>query len=182
MTSNIVLSNTEYKTVGKRPIRHDGYDKVTGKAQYGADIQLPGLIWGKVLRSPHAHARILSIDTSKAEAHPDVAAVVTSADLPSQDDGMRSMSSGPDVNVKYTSNNILASEKVLYKGHAVAAIAATSQHQLTLVEDLILTDPGDGNVEPGAHSMAAASNKLGKRMQDHRRLIDADQAELDCAS
>ena len=82
MVSNIVLSTKEYKVVGKRPIRHDGYDKVTGKAQYGADISLPGMIHGKILRSPHAHARILSIDTSKAEAHPDVEAVATSADFP----------------------------------------------------------------------------------------------------
>ena len=56
MTSNIVLSNKEFKVVGKRPIRHDGYDKVTGKAQYGADISPPGLLHGKILRSPHAHA------------------------------------------------------------------------------------------------------------------------------
>ena len=86
MTSNIVLSNKEYKAVGKRPIRHDGYDKVTGKAQYGADIHPPGLLHGKILRSPHAHARIISIDTSKAEAHPEVRAVVTSKDLPAAKD------------------------------------------------------------------------------------------------
>jgi xanthine dehydrogenase molybdenum-binding subunit len=121
MTSNIVLSNVEYKTVGKRPIRHDGYDKVTGKAQYGADIQLPGLIWGKVLRSPHAHARILSIDTSKAEAHPDVRAVVTSADFAPVD-------AEADVGTRAVSENVLAKGKVLYKGHAVAAVAAASQH------------------------------------------------------
>ena len=81
MTSNVVLSNVEYNVVGKRPIRHDGVDKVTGKAQYGADIQLPGRLHGKVLRSPYAHANIRSIDTSKAEAHPGVLAVVTSKDL-----------------------------------------------------------------------------------------------------
>ena len=67
MTSNIVLSNKEFNVVGKRPIRHDGYDKVTGKALYGADIQLPGLLHGQVLRSPHAHAKIISIDTARAE-------------------------------------------------------------------------------------------------------------------
>ena len=82
MASNIVLSSKEYNVVGKRPIRHDGYDKVTGKAQYGADIHPPGLLHGKILRSPHAHAKIISIDTSKAEAHPDVKAVITSKDLP----------------------------------------------------------------------------------------------------
>ena len=77
MASNIVLSTKEYNVVGKRPIRHDGYDKVTGKALYGADMNLPGMLHGKVLRSPHAHANILSIDTSKAEAHPEVLAVIT---------------------------------------------------------------------------------------------------------
>ena len=59
---------TEYKWVGKRNPRPDGVDKVTGRAQYGADINLLGLLHGKVLRSPHAHARLKSIDTSKAEA------------------------------------------------------------------------------------------------------------------
>ena len=72
----------EYKVIGTRPIRHDGVDKVIGRAQYGADIRLPGMLHGKVLRSPHPHARIISIDTSKAEAHPDVRAVATSVDLP----------------------------------------------------------------------------------------------------
>ena len=68
MTSNIVLSTQEYNVVGTRPIRHDGTDKVTGRAQYGADIKLPGLLHGKILRSPHPHARIRSIDTSRASS------------------------------------------------------------------------------------------------------------------
>ena len=120
MTSNIVLSNTEYKTVGKRPIRHDGYEKVTGKAQYSADIILPGLIHGAVLRSPHAHAAIKSIDTSRAEAHPDVRAVVTSKDLPDP--------SGWDIGDRHLSNKVLASDKVVYKGHAIAGVAAANAH------------------------------------------------------
>ena len=82
MASNIVLSNQEFKVVGTRPIRHDGTDKVTGRAKYGADFQIAGMLYGKVLRSPHAHARIRSIDTSKAEAHPGVKAVVTGKDMP----------------------------------------------------------------------------------------------------
>jgi len=79
MASNVVLSNQEYSVVGTRPIRHDGVDKVTGRAQYSADINLPGLLHGKVLRSPHAHARIKSIDATRALALPGVRAVVTSA-------------------------------------------------------------------------------------------------------
>ena len=80
--SNIVLSNTDYSVVGTRPVRHDGTDKVTGRARYGGDFQMSGLLHGKVLRSPHAHARIKSIDTSKAEAYPGVRAVITGKDLP----------------------------------------------------------------------------------------------------
>ena len=64
--------SSEYKVVGKRPIRHDGVDKVTGRAKFGADINLPGMLYGSVLRSPHAHAVIKSIDTSAVMSHPDV--------------------------------------------------------------------------------------------------------------
>ena len=76
------FGDRSFKVLGTRPIRHDGVDKVTGSAVYGADVRLPGMLFGQVLRSPHAHARIRSIDTSKAEALPGVHAVVTSADLP----------------------------------------------------------------------------------------------------
>ena len=128
MVSNIVLSSKEYNVVGKRPIRHDGYDKVTGKAQYGADIQLPGMLQGQVLRSPHAHAKILSIDTGKAETLPDIRAVVTAADLPLREDAAVVLGSGPPVNLRHVSSNVLAREKVLYKGHPIAAVAAVSAH------------------------------------------------------
>ena len=73
---------TDYRVIGTRPIRHDGVDKVTGRAKYGADANLTGVLYGKVLRSPHAHARIVSVDTSKAEAMPGVRAVVTGHDMP----------------------------------------------------------------------------------------------------
>ena len=129
MTSNIVLSNTEYKTVGKRPVRHDGYEKVTGKAQYSADIILPGLIHGAVLRSPYAHAVIKSIDTSRAEAHPDVRAIVTSKDLPDP--------SGWDIGDRHLSNKVLASDKVVYKGHAIAGVAAANAHAAEAALSLI---------------------------------------------
>ena len=82
MAENIVLSNTEYKVVGTRPIRHDGTDKVTGRAKYGADFQAAGMLFGKVLRSPHAHARIKSIDTSQALAVAGVKAIITGQDMP----------------------------------------------------------------------------------------------------
>ena len=128
MASNVVLSTKKYKVVGTRPIRHDGTDKVTGRAKYGGDFQMAGLLHGKVLRSPHAHARMRSIDASKALALPGVKAVVTSAELPHPSDKAIDLGEGEQVNLRFLSNNCLAADKVLYKGHAVAAVAATSPH------------------------------------------------------
>ena len=128
MTTKPKVGNDSFNAVGKRPVRHDGYDKVTGKALYGADMNLPGMLSGRILRSPHAHARILSIDTSKAEAHPDVQAVLTNADFPLQENQSTTVIPGPPLNPKQQTDNILASDKVLYKGHPVAAVAAQSPH------------------------------------------------------
>ena len=128
------------KVVGTTPIRHDGADKVTGRAQYGADIQLPGLLHGKVLRSPHAHARIRSIDTSRALALPGVKAVVTGAELPQPSGKVIDMGEGDLVNPKFLSNNCLAVDKALYKGHPVAAVAATSLHAAEEALSLIDVD------------------------------------------
>jgi CO/xanthine dehydrogenase Mo-binding subunit len=111
----------KYRYVGTRPIRHDGIDKVTGRASFGADQKWPGMLWGRVLRSPHAHARILVIDTSAAEALPGVKAVATSADLPEQKPG------GQPTDMYDLTRNVLAREKVLYEGHPVAAVAATTE-------------------------------------------------------
>ena len=124
---NMVLSSKEYKVVGTRPIRHDGADKVTGRALYGADLQLTGLLHGAILRSPHAHARVKSIDTSKAEALPGVKAVVVSTDLPAPGDQVTDIGDG-DTPLKYVRDNVLASDKVYYKGHAVAGVAAANVH------------------------------------------------------
>ncbi len=117
----------EFKVIGTRPIRHDGVDKVTGRALYGADFQTAGLLHGKILRSPHAHARIKSIDTSRAEAYPGVKAVVTAKDLPSAADKIAQLGEGA-VNLKYLCDNILASDKAFYQGHAVAGVAAINPH------------------------------------------------------
>ena len=116
-----------YKVIGTRPVRPDGADKVTGRAIYGADMRLTGMLHGKVLRSPHAHARIRSIDTSKAKALAGVKAVVTAHDMPKAEDRMANLGE-MSVNVKHLSNNALAYDKVLYRGHAVAAVAATNVH------------------------------------------------------
>ncbi len=114
-----------FKWVGTRPVRPDGVPKVTGAARFGADYHLPGMLYGKVLRSPHAHARIRSIDTSRAEALPGVKAVMTGADLP--DHPFEYV--GPErlaVNFWHVTRNVMAREKALYEGHAVAAVAAIS--------------------------------------------------------
>ena len=119
----------EYKVIGTRPIRHDGTDKVTGRAVYGGDVQLPGMLYGQVLRSPHGHARIRSIDTSRAEALEGVRAVVTGlGDLPpTEGDEIVDLGEGP-AKLKYMRDNVLATDKVLYRGHAVAGVAAINPH------------------------------------------------------
>ena len=131
-------SNVKYSSIGKRPIRHDGYDKVTGKAQFGADIHPSNLLYAKVLRSPHAHAKILSINTEKALKHPGVKAIITSKDFPNHSKNPEVLGSGPPINIYNLGTNILARNKVLYKGHAIAAVAAnnvhTAEEALSLIE------------------------------------------------
>ena len=110
-------THRDFKVIGTRVTRPDGIDKVTGKAAYGADISAPGMLHGRILRSPHAHARIVAIDTSAAKALAGVKAVVTGADLAQPEDDFFA-----DVAI-----NCLARDKVLYDGHAVAAVAAKSK-------------------------------------------------------
>ena len=129
-----LVKSGDFNVIGKRPIRHDGVDKVTGRAAYGADIFLPGMLYGKVLRSPHAHATIMSIDTSKAEAIPGVHAVVTYTDLPEPGEGMTELNESGEQATYFKAYNMLAREKVLYDGHAIAAVAATDPH---IAEDAV---------------------------------------------
>ncbi len=118
-------AGTDYKWVGTRQLRPDGVDKVTGRAKFGADLIVPNMLFGKVLRSPHAHARIKSIDTSKAKSLQGVKAVITAADF-------KLMSTEPiangemQINYRDVSHNVMARDKALYDGHAVAAVAATN--------------------------------------------------------
>ncbi len=116
----------DYKWVGKRPARPDGVPKVTGAAKYGADYNLPGMLVGRMLRSPHAHARIISIDTSKAKKLPGVKAVVTGADFPDFEFkyiGPSRLTNNPWHNTR----NMMAREKALYEGHPIAAVAAIDE-------------------------------------------------------
>jgi CO/xanthine dehydrogenase Mo-binding subunit len=127
---------SDLKVVGTRPIRPDGVDKVTGRAAFGADYTMPGMLWGKVKRSPHAHARIIKIDASKALALPGVKSVITGADFPDIPTEEAFIGEGP-VNFRDQAYNVIARGKALYEGHAVAAVAATSEAICDVALDLI---------------------------------------------
>ncbi len=130
MKHDNAYTGQEFKVIGTRVKRPDGIDKVTGRARYGADASLPGQLVGRILRSPHAHARIKSIDTSKAEALPGVKAVVTAADMP--------VPEGLPADLAHMLENSMARERALYDGHAVAAVAAidarTARKALGLID------------------------------------------------
>ncbi len=128
MARDELNEDRDFGIVGTRPLRPDGIDKVTGRALYGADMYAPGMLVGAILRSPHAHARIRGIDTSRAEALPGVHAVVTRADFPAE----------VPAEVADILDNCMAGAKALYDGHAVAAVAArdaeTARRALELIE------------------------------------------------
>ena len=106
------MAKRELKYVGRSVPRVDGVEKVTGKAKFLGDLVVPGMLHGKILRSTYPHARILSIDTSKAEALNGVVAVLTAADI-------------GDLNPIYNGRPVIAMQKVRYVGEPVAAVAAT---------------------------------------------------------
>src|SRR5947209_9925639 len=106
-------TTTKFKVIGTRPIRHDGVDKVTGRALYGADLQMAGLLHGRILRSPHAHARIRKIDARKALALPGVEAVVTCEDMPEPGDRVAELAEAAG-HLRQLSSNCLARDKALY--------------------------------------------------------------------
>ena len=114
----------DLKSVGTRPVRPDGVDKVTGRANFGADLNLPGMIHAKILRSPYAHANIKSVDVSKARELDGVLAAVSGADFPAE-------------GASALGRNIMARDKVVYHGHAVAAVAATTPYLAEKALDLI---------------------------------------------
>ncbi len=133
---NYIVSKPELKVVGTRPVRPDGVDKVTGRATFGADMTLPGMLWGKVKRSPHAHARIVRIDTTRARDLSGVKAIVTGADFPDIPSEEAFVGEGP-MNFRDLSGNCMARGKALYEGHAVAAVAAISQSVADAALELI---------------------------------------------
>src|ERR1700754_1120729 len=133
---NVVTNN---KWIGQRTIRPDGMDKVTGRAQFAADTSMPGMIWGKVLRSPHPHARIKSINTKKAEALPGVKAVVTSKDIVDFPLAKGAVMLGIQ-DMRWMCRNVMARDKALFPGHPVAAVAATSEAIAAKACELIEVD------------------------------------------
>ena len=132
MSFDAAYQSKSFNSVGTRPLRPDGVDKVTGRARYGADFNMPGQLVARVLRSPHAHARIKGIDTSKAEAVKGVKAIITAADLPDLTDGNASLFAVLD--------NCMAREKAMYDGHAVAAVAAIDEKSAKAALKLIDVD------------------------------------------
>src|ERR1700692_3161213 len=146
------LDKSALRLVGTRPIRPDGVDKVTGRANFGADMTMPGMLWGRVKRSPHAHARIVSINTDKALALPGVKAAVTRADFPDVPPERAHIGAAPH-NLRDLSLNCMAKGKVLYEGHAVAAVAATSQ---AIAEQALDLTEGKYEVRPTGLDVGAA--------------------------
>ena len=152
---------TTYAVVGKPVTRQEGPDKVSGHFQYAADVTLPGMIWGKVLRSPYPHARILHIDTSQAMSLPGVRAVITGQDT-----------AGMLVGRMVRDVPLLAVDKVRFVGEKVAAVAAddldTAEEALTLIDveyeplpgvfdPLEAMDPGSPLIHEGSPSFESAA-------------------------
>jgi CO/xanthine dehydrogenase Mo-binding subunit len=132
-------NHPDFSVVGTRPPRVDAVDKVTGRATFGTDIQLSGMLYGKVLRSPHAHARIIAVDTREAEALPGVHAVITAEDLrtPEVLAALEDEAQQGTMSFHNTCEHTLAHDKVLYVGHPVAAVAARTPHIAEQALDLI---------------------------------------------
>ena len=140
-TDKVLAEPAQYRIIGTRAPRLDGLEKVTGAARFGADIHITGMLHGKMLTSPHAHARILSIDTKDAEATLGVKAVITAKDFPIFEqqqaiDFIAEQFRG----ARIMAEHFMARDKVLYRGHPVAAIAATSPHIAEEAAKLIHVD------------------------------------------
>ena len=165
--STSIKKEKPYRVIGTTPIRHDGYEKVTGKAKYGADTDLPGMIYGKILRSPHAHANIISINTKKAEAIAGVKAIVTAKDFPLL------MNSDLDFsqvqrNPRMIAENTLAKDKVFYIGHAIAAVAANNP---AIAEEAIKLIEVEYEILPAVINLKDAMKKNAPLLHDNLTTI-----------
>ncbi|MFK5956498.1 MAG: xanthine dehydrogenase family protein molybdopterin-binding subunit [Planctomycetota bacterium] len=169
-----------FRVVGKENRKVDGLAKATGEAIYTDDIQLPGMLHAKMLRSPHAHARILSVDTSKAEALPGVVGILVGAELP----------------IKYgvipwtPDENALATDKVRFIGDEVAAVAAVDEDTANEAVELIeveyeileaILDPQKALVtpEPAIHEDRKRRDNISKHVELEFGDVDAQLADAD---
>ena len=175
---NIVTNN---KWIGQSTIRPDGVDKVTGRAAFAADTNMPGMIWGKVLRSPHPHARIRGIDTSKAEKLPGVKAVVTARDIVDFTIEKGAVMLGIQ-DMRWMCRNVMAREKALFPGHPVAAVAATTEAIAAKACELIEVDYEvlpfaieiDDALKPDA-PILHEFNKYRRQAVEHRRQAGSEE-------
>ncbi|HEY8416897.1 MAG TPA: xanthine dehydrogenase family protein molybdopterin-binding subunit [Limnochordales bacterium] len=189
-----------YRVIGTRPVRHDGLDKVTGRARFGADVRLPGMLYGQVVRSPYPHARIKAIDTTRALAHPGVRAVITGADMPALNtDAVAELGEGA-IELKYASMLILARDKVVFQGQPVAAVAADTlqaareaarlihveYEPLPVVEDAVAAmEPGAPLLHEDLHTVIPGGGKaerpsnVAKHVQYERGDVEAGFREAD---
>lgn len=165
-----------FRQIGQTPDRPDGVDKVTGAARFGADVALPGLLYGAVLRSPHPHARITRLDVSRAAAHPGVLAVVTAKDFPEVENSARHMGETA-VDTHFLQDMVMARETVKWRGHPVAAVAAVNLHvaeaALGLIEAeyevleavtdvLAAMEPAAPVIHPGLRTQLAPQRGMGQ--------------------
>lgn len=162
---------TKYKVIGTRPIRHDGLAKVTGQARYGADINMPGLLHSKLLRSPHAHANIVKIDTSRALKIEGVKAIITGTDFPITKHQNINLTEVLG-NARNQAENVLATNKVLFKGHAVAAVAATTPQ---IAQEAINNIDVEYEILPSAIDLKEA-------MSDNAPLVHENMTTLELGS
>ena len=152
----------EYRVVGKAEARSDGAEKVTGKALYTVDVELPGMAHGKILRSPYAHARLARVDASAAEKLPGVFAVIT------RDDQRRLGMFG----AAYKDQTIVAVDKVRYAGDPVAAVAAVDEATAEQALSLIEVDYEDLPRRDQSRRSAGARRPAGARSGGQRRRAD----------
>ena len=158
----------QFSVIGTRVPRTDGLDKVTGAARFAADLNLPGTLHGKILTSPHGHARIISIDTSKAEALPGVKAVITAKDFPIFEAQSLDFVAEQFRSARVMAEHYIARDNVLYVGHPVAAVAAINRH---VAEEAVRLIKVDYEVLPAVYTVQDALKEDAPRVHDNLTTI-----------
>src|SRR5260370_14376225 len=166
----------EYQVIGKPVPRVDAIDKVTGAARYAADMNLPGMLWGKFVRSPYPHARIKRIDTSRAEALPGVRVVITQRSLGAD----ATVESEDKVHGLKVSRKLFCDEYVRYQGAMIAAVAADSAEIAAQAVELVevgyellpavddVVQAGNADAPPLGQDAQAAPAPDGPELPDSR--------------